>query len=79
MQDFVTTGFNLTFFDLQEDATQSTTGVVGEEIAIEVPTIDPTVGQLSGPGGPVAVGINTGPGGPVAIGGTNAGPSSGGY
>ena len=54
MQDFVTTGFNLSFFDMQEDATESFVGVT-TEADLPTPTANvQNASSMTGPGGSVS-------------------------
>ena len=74
MQDFVTTGFNLNFFDMQEDATESFVGVTTEA---DLPTPTANVQNASSTTGPGGGGGNGGNGG--SGGGSMGGSGGGGY
>ena len=75
MQDFVTTGFNLNFFDIQEDPTESFVGVTNEAV-LPTPSVTFTDGA-AGSEGLTGTAGSTGTGGSTG-GGTGGGATGGG-
>ena len=80
MQDFITTAFNLSFFDTQEDATESFVGTAGEA---DLPTPTANVQNtpfLTGPGGSVSsTNTSVSTAGGTSGGGMSGGSGGGGY
>ena len=81
MQDFITTAFNLSFFDTQEDATESFVGTAGEaDLPTPIANVQNTP-VMTGPGGSVSsttTSVSTA-GGTSGGGGMSGGSGGGGY
>ena len=80
MQDFITTAFNLSFFDTQEDATESFVGTAGEaDLPTPIANVQNTP-VMTGPGGSVSsTNTSVSTAGGTSGGGMSGGSGGGGY